>query len=277
MELIVDSVAPLGEEYQKELEKGLKNKRWVDRYENKNKRSGAYSSGCFDSEPYILMNYKGELRDVFTLAHEAGHSMHSLLSHRHQPYQYGDYSIFLAEIASTFNEDLLRRQMLERCDEKEEKIYLLGQTLEDIRATLFRQTLFAEFELFIHEEVEKQQPLTPNSLNNKYLELCHTYYAPEVSIDSIAEIEWSRIPHFYSNFYVYQYATGISAALALSKKVLEEGIPMRDKYLNFLKSGESIYPLPLLEQTGLNMNSSEPITLAMRSFESYLTQLENLI
>ena len=277
VELCVKAVEPLGENYQQTLKEGLVDKRWVDRYENKNKRSGAYSSGCYDSEPYILMNFKGKLRDVFILAHEAGHSMHSLLSHKKQPYHYADYSIFVAEIASTFNEDLLRRELLKQCLNPQEEIYLLSQTLEDIRATLFRQTLFAEFELYVHQEVEKGKPLTPTSLNTAFLDLCKEYYAPEIIIDSLNEVEWARIPHFYSRFYVYQYATGISAALALVQKMLNEGEPVRKKYLNFLSSGGSKYPLELLEETGIDMKKPDVIELAINSFDQYLTRLENLI
>ncbi len=243
---VSEATAPLGREYQSLLIKGLEKQRWVDRYENKNKRSGAYSSGCYDSLPYILMNYKDQLRDVFTLAHEAGHSMHSLLTHTHQPYQYGDYPIFLAEVASTFNEELLNRLLLKRAKTKEEKIYLINQKIEDIRTTFFRQTMFAEFELWLHETAEKNIPLTPTLLKEEYRKLNAKYFGPSVTIDPEAEMEWARIPHFYYNFYVFQYATGISAAFALVERVLAGGNKEQEEYLSFLKGGSSRIPLIFL-------------------------------
>lgn len=275
--LVIESVAPLGKEYQDILAKGLREDRWVDRYENQNKRSGAYSSGCYDSMPYILMNYKNILRDVFTLAHEAGHSMHSYLSHRTQPYQYGDYPIFLAEVASTFNEDLLTRLMLSRCTDKQQKIFLINQQIEDIRATLFRQTMFAEFERLIHELVERNQPLTPQLLKEEYRKLNAKYFGPAVVIDDEIEIEWARIPHFYYNFYVYQYATGISAAIALSEKVNTGSQKEREDYLNFLKSGSSKYPIDILKLAGVDMTTAAPVKAAIEKFDRLLTDLETLI
>jgi oligoendopeptidase F len=276
-QIVIESVAPLGSEYQGILERGLKVERWVDRYENKNKRSGAYSSGCYDSMPYILMNYKGILRDVFTLAHEAGHSMHSYYSHKSQPYQYSDYPIFLAEVASTFNEDLLTRLLLERCQTKSEKIFLINQQIEDIRATLFRQTMFAEFELLVHQWIEQGIPLTHQLLKEEYKKLNAKYFGPSVIIDEEIAIEWARIPHFYYNFYVYQYATGISAALALSEKVLSGGKDDRDAYLNFLKGGSSKYPIDLLKSAGVDMTTSLPVKAAINKFDKRLTELENLL
>ncbi len=276
-DLIIDSVAPLGSEYQDILAKGLKGDGWVDRYENKNKRSGAYSSGCYDSMPYILMNYKDVLRDVFTLAHEAGHSMHSFLSHKNQPYQYGDYPIFLAEVASTFNEELLMQEMLKRSQSTEEKIFLINMKIEDIRATLFRQTMFAEFELMIHTKAEKSEPLTPQVLKEEFYNLNRKYFGPDVDIDEIAKIEWARIPHFYYNFYVYQYATGISAALALSERVLNGGDAERNDYLNFLKSGCSRYPVETLKLAGVDMNTPEPVKSAIQKFDGLVDELGKLI
>lgn len=276
-DLVIESVAPLGSEYQNILRKGLKEQRWVDRYENKNKRSGAYSSGCFDSYPYILMNYKNIIRDVFTLAHEAGHSMHSYLSHKNQPYQYSDYPIFLAEVASTFNEDLLMRMMLTRSKNKTEKFFLLNQQIEDIRGTLFRQTMFAEFELRAHELVEQNIPITPQLLKLEYRHLNQKYFGPAVTIDEDIEIEWARIPHFYYNFYVFQYSTGISAALALSKQVLEGGKEEREAYLNFLKAGSSRYPIDILKLAGIDMTSSQPVKAAIQKFSNLLDELEKLL
>lgn len=265
-DIVIESVAPLGSEYQNLLRKGFKEQRWVDRFENKNKRSGAYSSGCYDSQPYILMNYKEQLKDVFTLAHEAGHSMHSLLSHTHQPYQYGDYPIFLAEVASTFNEELLMRLMLERAQSKEERIYLINEKIEDIRGTLFRQTMFAQFELWLHEMAEQNIPLTPKLLNDQYYQLNRRYFGEHVVIDDETHVEWARIPHFYYNFYVFQYATGISAALALSDRVCHGGNTEREEYLSFLKAGSSRYPIDILKMAGVDMCSPQPVAAAIKKF-----------
>ncbi len=276
-DLIIESVAPLGEEYTQILAKGLREDRWVDRYENKGKRSGAYSNGCHDSMPYILMNYKDVLRDVFTLAHEAGHSMHSYYSRKHQPYCYSDYPIFLAEVASTFNEELLMQHMMKKAKSKEEKIYLLNMKIEDIRATLFRQTMFAEFELSIHTKAERNEPLTPANLKEEFYKLNQKYFGPKVEIDSVAKIEWARIPHFYADFYVYQYATGISAALALADRVLHGGVKERDEYLNFLKSGSSKYPVETLKIAGVDMSTGEPVTAAINRFHDLVTEMRALL
>lgn len=276
-DLVIDSVAPLGKEYQDILRQGLKEQRWVDRFENKNKRSGAYSNGCYDSMPYILMNYKGTIRDLFTLAHEVGHSMHSYFTRHYQPYQYGDYPIFVAEVASTFNEDMLMRLMLERCSNPQEKIYLLNQKVEDIRGTLFRQTMFAEFELMVHEKVESNIPLTPQLLKEEYRKLNAKYYGPNVVLDSELDIEWARIPHFYYNFYVFQYATGISASLALSDKVFHGTEQDREAYLNYLKSGSCKYPIDTLKIAGIDMASPQPVKLAIDRFDRLISELEKLV
>ncbi len=277
VKLVIESANPLGIEYQEVLKKGLQEQRWVDRYENKNKRSGAYSSGCYDSMPYILMNYKELLRDVFTLAHEAGHSMHSFYSRQTQPYYYSDYPIFLAEVASTFNEDLLIRLLINRCRDPHEKIFLLNQKIEDIRGTLFRQTMFAEFELLIHQHVEQGNPLTPQLLKQEYLQLNKNYFGSATFIDQEIEIEWARIPHFYYNFYVFQYATGISAALALSEKVVNGTEHDRNAYLSFLKGGSSQYPLEMLKKAGIDMTSPAPVKAAIQTFDHLLTELEQLL
>lgn len=273
---IIESVAPLGSVYQKTLHKGLKEERWVDRFENKNKRSGAYSSGCFDSFPYILMNYRGILRDTFTLAHEAGHSMHSYLSKTSQPYQYSHYPIFVAEVASTFNEELLMHQLLKKHTNKEEKLFLINEKMEDIRGTLFRQTMFAEFELKIHELVESGTPLTPTLLKEIFYQLNVDYFGPEAVVDTEIQIEWARIPHFYYNFYVYQYATGISAALSLAEKVLAGDKTACQNYLSFLKGGCSLFPIDLLKVAGVDMTTPAPVQAALRKFDSLLTDLEKL-
>lgn len=271
--MVIASVAPLGSQYQKDLKFGLEEGRWVDRFENSRKRSGAYSSGCYDSMPYILMNFQGTFDDVGTLAHEAGHSMHTLLSHRHQPYYYSDYPIFVAEVASTFNEELLFHYMMETQSNPRFRSFLISQKLDDIRSTFFRQTMFAEFELFIHECAEKDIPLTPTLLKEHYRKLNIDYFGNEVVIDEEIDIEWARIPHFYNNFYVYQYATGISAAHALFAYVMKNGASARDGYLKFLSSGSSHYPLDLLELAGVNMRESKPIELMIQQFEKLVTEL----
>jgi len=273
-EAVIESVAPLGAEYQNTLKRGLAEHRWVDRFENENKRSGAYSSGCYDSMPYILMNYKGLLRDVFTLAHEAGHSMHSFLSHKNQPFHYSDYPIFVAEVASTFNEELLHNLLLKRFEKKEERAYLINQKIEDLRATLFRQTMFAEFELMIHDMTEKNVPLTPSALKVEYRKLNRKYFGEAVVIDAEIDNEWSRIPHFYYDFYVYQYATGISAAMSLSERVLSGGEQEREEYLSFLKGGCSQFPIDLLKQAGVDMRSPEPVKATIKKFSELVDQLE---
>ncbi|MCB1135442.1 MAG: oligoendopeptidase F [Chlamydiia bacterium] len=277
VEACCESVAPLGRDYQDSLRQGLHAQRWVDRYENRNKRSGAYSSGCYDSYPYVLMNFKGVLRDAFTLAHEAGHSMHSFLSHKSQPYHYGDYPIFLAEVASTFNEELLNKLLMERFTKREEQIFLINERIEDLRATLFRQTMFAEFELEIHQMAERNEPLTPTSLKDKYIALNKKYFGPATHVCEEIAWEWARIPHFYYNFYVYQYATGISAALALVNRVLKGGDKERDDYLGFLKSGCSRYPLEILQSAGVDMRTPQPVEQALAHFGSLVDQLEALI
>lgn len=276
VDVVVGSVAPLGSSYQNLLQQGLNQNRWVDWFENKNKRSGAYSSGCYDSFPYILMNYRGILRDVFTLAHEAGHSMHSYLSNQSQPYQYSHYPIFVAEVASTFNEELLMDFLLKRSQKKEERLFLINQKIEDIRSTLFRQTMFAEFELMIHTCVESGTPLTPAFLKEIYLKLNTDYFGPDAFVDPEIAIEWARIPHFYYYFYVYQYATGISAALHLAEKVLNGDTHARDNYLAFLKGGGSLFPIDLLKLAGVDMTTPAPVQATLRKFESLLTELESL-
>jgi len=272
---ILESVAIMGPEYQQALEKGLGEERWVDLYENERKRSGAYSSGCYDSSPYILMNFHGTLRDVMTLSHEAGHSMHSYLSNKNQPYQYSHYPIFLAEIASTFHEDLLFRYLIEKASSHQEKCYFLNQKIDDIRSTLFRQTQFAEFELKLHLLAEQGIPLTPTTLKEAYRQLNIDYYGPELTADPEIDVEFLRIPHFYYNFYVYQYATGISAASALVEKVLDEGASARDAYIKFLSSGSSQYPLDLLKEAGVDMRSKESIERLLRRFDGFVIELEN--
>jgi oligoendopeptidase F len=274
---VVESVAPLGKEYQEVLKKGLGTDRWVDRYENAKKRSGAYSSGCYDSMPYILMNYHGTFNDMMTLAHEAGHSMHSYFSCHHQPYQYSQYPIFVAEVASTFNEELLVRDLMGKMQKKEEKCYLINQKIEDFRATLFRQTMFAEFELKLHEWAQQNVPITPQLLKDEYRELNKIYFGDAVVIDPEIDIEWARIPHFYYNFYVYQYATGISAAHALVENVQKEGEEARKRYVQFLSSGSSRFPIDLLSLAGADMRKPQVVESAIAHFDHLVDELAELM
>lgn len=274
VEIVLDSLKPLGEEYQAILSKGLKEQRWTDVYENKGKRSGAYSSGCYDSFPYMLLNYQGMFSDVMTLSHEIGHSMHSYFSNKNQPYQNSGYSIFVAEVASTFNEELTFRTLLAKAKNRKERIYYLSQKIDSIRSTLFRQTLFAEFELKIHEMVEKQQPITPKALKSLYLDLNKVYYGEDLELDPLLAVECLRIPHFYYNFYVYQYATGISAAYALAEKVLNHEPNALQAYLRFLSSGSSKFPLELLKEAGVDMKSADPIVRLIRRFDYLVDCLE---
>jgi len=277
VELIQSACHPLGLSYLDTLKKGLTTERWSDKYENENKRSGAYSSGCYDSPPYMLLNYKGKLRDVFTLAHEAGHSMHSQLS-KTQPFHYSHYNIFVAEVASTFNEELLAKELLKRAEgDVAAQASLLNERLEDLRATLFRQALFAEFELFIHERIEKDEPLTPKILNEKYMDLYRLYYGDDLILTPEFASEWARIPHFYYYFYVYQYATGISAAQALAERVTTGGEKEREEYLSFLKGGSSLFPIDLLKGAGVDMTTGEAIEKAIDHFDSLLDQFEALL
>jgi oligoendopeptidase F len=275
-DVVLQAVEPLGSEYKLALAQGLQEDGWVDIYENKRKRSGAYSSGCHDSLPYILLNYNGTLNDVFTLAHEAGHSMHSYLSREHQEYPYSQYPIFVAEVASTLNEQLLLKHLLSKAKTKKEKAFLINHAIDGIRGTLFRQTLFAEFEAKIHEWAEKGIPLTPDLLKKEFYRLNQEYYGSEVHLSDKISVEWARIPHFYYNFYVYQYATGISAALALVNGVMDKP-DKREKYLQFLSSGGSKYPIDLLRIAGVDMNSSEPIRQALEHFEHLVDELEKLL
>jgi len=271
VDLTLEAVVPLGPSYCQVLKRGLKQERWVDIYENARKRSGAYSSGCYDSYPYILLNYQGFLNDVMTLAHEAGHSMHTYFSNQSQPYHDSHYSIFVAEVASTFNEELLFRHLLKNAKTKEERIYLLLQKLDGIRATFFRQVLFAEFEKQIHELAENGVPLTPATLKKTYRELNAKYHGPDFANDAELDIEFARVPHFYYNFYVYQYATGISAAFALVEQVLKEG-PKR--YLEFLSAGGSNYPVEVLRVAGVDMCTPAPVDALLHRFSVLMDELE---
>ena len=276
VKLMKKGLGALGPDYLERMEKGVR-QGWVDVYENEGKTSGAYSFGSYDSMPYILMNYNDKLKDVFTLAHEMGHSMHSLYTRETQPFIYGGHSIFTAEVASTVNEALLMKQMI--ADEKDPQVkkYLLNLYIEEFRSTVFRQTMFAEFELLTHNAVENGEALTSDFLCREYLALVKKYFGPDVVLDEEIQYEWSRIPHFYNAFYVYKYATGFSAAAAISKKILEEGPAARDAYIEFLRSGESNYPIELLKIAGVDMSRPEPIADAMKIFSGLIDDLEALI
>ncbi|MCH7504085.1 oligoendopeptidase F [PVC group bacterium] len=275
VECIADALRPLGDEYVKEMRAGIR-RRWVDKYESLNKRSGAYSSGCYDSDPYILMNWDGTIRSVFTLAHELGHSMHKLYSTRHQPPQYAQYSIFIAEIASTVNEQLLAHWFMKHADQHEEKIYLLSQQMDDLRATLVRQTMFAEFEQFIHEAVEKGRPLDVEFLKNSYEQLNKDYFGPRVVLDQEIRMEWARIPHFYYNFYVYKYATGISAAIDISGRLIKDDTSSCEAYIRMLGLGASQHSLDILLAVGVDLLSPAPIECAMTHFQGLIHKLQEL-
>ena len=274
-QLLIDGLAPLGEEYIGRLQEGFDN-RWVDVEENKGKRSGAYSSGTYGTNPYILMNWQDNLNNVFTLAHEFGHSLHSYYTRENQPYRYGNYSIFVAEVASTLNESLLNEYLVERTEDPKEKLYLLNNFLEGFRGTVFRQTMFAEFEHLIHKLEQDGEALTPDTLTKHYYELNKKYYGEDVVHDEEIGLEWARIPHFYYNYYVYQYATGYSAAQALSVQILKEGKPAIDRYFGFLKAGSSDYPIEVLKQAGVDMTEKTPILQALDIFEEKLNEMETL-
>ncbi len=274
---ICAALEPLGADYCRTLEKGM-NGRWVDRYENQGKRSGAFSAGGFTGPPYILMNYREDVIDsMFTLAHEAGHSMHTYYSARNQPFQYYDYTIFVAEVASTFNEQLLNKHLLAQAKDKKMRAFLINKEIDEIRGTLVRQTMFAEFEKVIHAIAEAGEPLTLERLRAEYLKLLKLYFGPDFVIDEELSLEGMRIPHFYHAFYVYKYATGISAAIALSQKVLNGGKQDRDRYLNFLKSGGSKFPLELLRDAGVDMERPEPVATAMKRFATLVDELQELV
>ncbi|NLF72705.1 MAG: oligoendopeptidase F [Candidatus Anammoximicrobium sp.] len=275
--LILDALRPLGSEYTSALASGLDG-RWCDRYPNRGKQSGAFSSGSYDGNPYILMNYKPEvLEDVFTLAHEAGHSMHSYYSARTQPYQYYNYTIFVAEVASTFNEQLLFQHLLKRVSDDQQRAYLINREIDSIRATIVRQTMFAEFEKLTHAMAEAGQPLTVQTFKEVYRKLLEQYFGPEFALDDDLSLECFRIPHFYRAFYVYKYATGLSAAIALSRRVLAGGAGELNDYLSFLKAGCSKDPLDLLRDAGVDMASPEPVETALAHFEQLVAELDQLL
>ena len=277
VEMVLAALAPLGEEYVDILREGFRG-RWVDRYESKGKRSGAFSSGSYCAPPYILMNYKEDVfADVYTLAHEAGHSMHSWFAQESQLFQDYEYPIFLAEVASTFNEELLTHHLLQQTSDPKMRAYIINRQIDDLRGTLFRQTMFAEFEKIIHSIEESGDALTLDVFKSEYHKLLETYFAENFVLDAELDLECLRIPHFYHAFYVYKYATGISAAVALSERVLSGESGSVDPYLNFLRSGGSQFPLEALKTAGVDMTTPAPIESTLRLFERRLDELEGLL
>jgi oligoendopeptidase F len=275
LEMVKEGLHPLGEEYRRVLEEAFRGG-WIDVFENRGKRSGAYSWGAYGTHPYVLLNYQENLDNVFTIAHEMGHALHSYYSDREQPYIYAQYTIFVAEVASTLNEALLMDYLLKKTDDPKRKMYLLNHYLEQFRGTVFRQVKFAEFEKIIHEKAEAGEALTADLLCELYLDLNKRYYGPAMVVDEPIAVEWARIPHFYSNFYVYKYATGFSAAQAIANHILTEGETAVNRYLAFLKSGGSDTPINLLKKAGVDMTKPEPVREAMQTFGRLLDQLEEL-
>jgi len=277
VDLISSALSPLGDEYVSALRSGLLG-RWADRYENKGKRSGAFSAGSFTGDPYILMNYKNDsIRDVFTLAHEGGHSMHSWYSSRCNPFMQYHYTIFEAEVASTFNEELLFRYLLKNTSGREMRLYLVNKRADELLGTLYRQTMFAEYEKITHELEESGTPLTADNLRDEYRKLLQKYFGPQMILEETSDLEGLRIPHFYHAFYVYKYSTGVSAALALAERVLTGGEKEREDYFTFLKSGGSRFPIDALKTAGVDMSSPEPVNAACGAFGKLVEELEKLL
>lgn len=274
-EIVIDALSVLGDKYVKNLKKAFDEK-WIDIYHSKGKRSGAYSSGNFDVNPYVLLNFEGTLNDVSTLAHELGHSMHTYLSCKNNPYQYSSYEIFVAEVASTVNELLLANYMLKNSKNKDEKLAIINHILDLFKATLYRQTMFAEFEKETHKLREKGEVLTSELLSNTYYNLVKKYFGPNVLCDDLIRYEWARIPHFYYNFYVYKYATGISAASYIVDGILNNKEGALENYINFLKTGGSMYPLDELKIAGVNLNSKSVVLSAIKTFEKYLKEFKDI-
>ncbi|WP_286934478.1 MULTISPECIES: oligoendopeptidase F [Aminobacterium] len=274
--VVLDGLRPLGEEYVSILKEGFLSG-WIDVYENEGKRKGAYSWGSYGTHPYVLLNYNGTIHDMFTIAHEMGHAIHTWYSHKHQPYVYADYTIFLAEVASTTNEALLLQFLLKNSRKDAERRYLLNYSLEQIRTTVYRQAMFADFEKMTHSMMEKGEPLTADRLSNIWHELNEAYYGSHISVDHLIDIEWARIPHFYSAFYVYKYVTGYAAATSLSQKILREGKDAQRQYIEFLKKGRSAYSLNILNEAGVNMTTSQPLLDTIALFKKNLMEMKSLL
>lgn len=275
-EMMLNALRPLGEEYLSTVKRGLESY-WIDVFPNKGKRSGAYSWGSYATHPYIMMNYTNNLNDVSTLVHEMGHSMHSYYSRKKQPYPTANYSIFTAEVASTTNEVLFLNDLIAETKDKKKRLYLLNRRLENIRTTVYRQTMFASFEREVHSRAAEGGETTPDALQALWYELNRKYYGPNIIIDEPLKMEWARIPHFYNPFYVYQYATGFSAATALAHLILEKGTGARDKYLEFLSMGGSDYPIELLKKAGVDMSSPKPVKEVVKIFTETLDEMEKLL
>lgn len=272
VDMVLEGLKPLGDEYLNIFKGGVE-EGWIDIYQNKGKRGGAYSWGGYKTMPYVLLNYNYELHDVSTLAHEMGHSIHSYYSRKEQPYIYAGYTLFCAEVASTTNEALLIHHLINKETDKKKKLYLINQELEQIRTTVFRQLMFAEFELYTHESLEKGIPLTAEDYNKAWHELNVKYFGPDMIVDEEINIEWARIPHFYSDFYVYQYATGYAAASAFAKSILEGKEDAVPRYIEFLKSGGSNYPIEILKKAGVDMTTSRPLEATIERFNELLDML----
>lgn len=275
-EMVAEGLNPLGEEYLSILQEGYNNG-WIDVMENEGKTSGAYSWGSYSAHPYVLLNYQDNVDNVFTLAHEMGHAIHSYLSNKNQPYIKAEYKIFVAEVASTLNEILLTEHLLSTLEDPKQKAYIMNHYLEQFRGTVYRQTMFAEFEKTIHGMAESGQPLTFEGMSEIYRGLNEKYYGPDMYVDDEISMEWMRIPHFYTSFYVYQYATGFCAAAALAKQILEEGKPAVDRYIQFLSGGGSDYPINLLKKAGVDMTTVDPINTSLNTFSDMVDRLEQLI
>lgn len=276
VDIVIEGLNPLGKEYLDIFKDGVE-EGWIDIYQNKGKKGGAYSWGGYDTMPYVLLNYNYDLHDVSTLAHEMGHSIHSYYSRKEQPYIYAGYTLFCAEVASTTNEALLIHHLINKETDKNKKLYLINQELEQIRTTVFRQLMFAEFELFTHESLEKGIPLTAEDYNKAWHELNVKYFGPDMIVDDEIDVEWARIPHFYSDFYVYQYATGYAAASAFAKAILDKKEGAVEKYIGFLKSGGSNYPIDILKEAGVDMTTSKPLEATIERFNELLDMLEKEI
>lgn len=276
LELVENGLRPMGQEYIGLLKKGFKSG-WIDVFESRGKTSGAYSWGAYGTHPYVLMNYQNTIKDVFTIAHEMGHALHSYYTDMNQPYVYSQYKIFVAEVASTVNELLLMDYLMNNTSEKDEKAYLINHYLEEFRGTVFRQVMFAEFEKIIHEKMENREGLTVEVMNRIYHKLNKKYFGNEVVIDEDIDMEWSRIPHFYSSFYVYKYATGFSAAISIARQILDKGKPAAERYKEFLKSGSSDYPIELLKKAGVDLTTTKPVEDGLNVFSEILDEFENIL